>query len=60
MSAEKELRELSIKLDCNEYDDDDEYEEVLGQLYPDRVFDVAKRAANEGATNGMHLYGTGL
>ena len=57
MSAEKELRELSIKLDCNEYDDYDEYEEVLSQLYPDVVFDVAKRAANEGGTNGMHLYG---
>ena len=27
------------------------------EYYPDRVFEVAKRAANEGAISGMHLYG---
>lgn len=57
MEAEKELLKLRILLDGNEYDDMDEYESVLEEYYPDRVFEVAKRAADEGAISGMHLYG---
>ncbi len=57
MSAEKELIGLSIMLDCNEYDDEEEFESVLQEYYPDKVIEVAKRAALEGAITGMHLYG---
>lgn len=57
MSAEQELRTLSITLDANEYDDYEEFEDEMAKLYPDKVFDVAKRAAEEGAVTGMHLYG---
>jgi len=29
---------------CNEYDDGEEYEQVLNELYSDAVFEVAKKA----------------
>lgn len=57
MTATQELHRLSILLDSNEYDDEDEYQEVLDEYYPEVVFDVAHQAALEGSINGMHLYG---
>lgn len=57
MTAAQELHRLSILLDSNEYDDEDEYQEVLDEYYPEVVCDVAHQAALEGSINGMHLYG---
>lgn len=57
MSAEKELLELRYKLDYDEYDDEEEFDNAMNEFYPDTVFEVAGRAAKEGATTGMHLYG---
>ena len=53
---ERELTDLSWQLDATEHDPD-EFEEAKRRLYPDEVKKVAKRAAELGSVQGMHLYG---
>ncbi|WP_444912248.1 hypothetical protein [Microbulbifer sp. PAAF003] len=54
---ESKLQSLGWELDACEYDDKDEFEEVLDRLYPGEVKKVAKRASELGSVKGKHLYG---
>ncbi|TAA41749.1 MULTISPECIES: hypothetical protein [Corallincola] len=55
--AESALKSLQWKLEADEYDDEDEYNEATDSVEPAEVFEAAKKAALLGSTQGMHLYG---
>ena len=56
-SIQKKLRAMQWELDRSEYDDEEEWERVYARLYPAEVRKLAKRAAELGLVQGMHLYG---
>jgi len=58
--VDKRLVRMSIELDRTEYDDEELYQQVLAQLYPEEVAKLAERAAELGSVRGMHLYGRTL
>ncbi len=51
------LRDFSIRLDDNEYDDDEECESETNGISHDVIRDAAKRASELGSLAGSHLYG---
>ena len=57
---EKELVELSIVLDPTEYDDEEEFEDACAEYDDAKIDEIAKGAAEQGSTMGMHNYGRRL
>lgn len=51
------LSDFSIRLDDNEYDDEEEHESELNKISHDVIREAAKRASELGSLVGSHLYG---